>query len=90
MPKRTRSRTRSRLQGTRPATDAAGTRSSRGPAQRAFGAPRAIGAPSSALERAAALERAYVVKDFRRIGVVVAAMLLLLVLSGFGINLFLR
>jgi len=42
------------------------------------------------MQKAAALERAYVVKDFRRIGIVVAAMLLLLVLSGFGINLFLR
>jgi hypothetical protein len=90
VPKRTRSRTRSRLQGTRPATDAAGGRASRGPAPRGFGAPRAVGAPSNSLERAAALERAYVVKDFRRIGIVVAAMLLLLVLSGFGINLFLR
>lgn len=90
MPKRTRSRTRSRLQSTRPATDATGARTSRGPLTRGVGAPRAVGAPSSAMQKAAALERAYVVKDFRRIGIVVAAMLLLLVLSGFGINLFLR
>jgi len=54
------------------------------------GASRAIGDPSPALQKAAAWERAYVVKDFRRIGVTVAFMLLLLALSGFGVNALLR
>jgi hypothetical protein len=50
------------------------------------GSARAIGEPSPVLEREAALERAYVVKDFRRIGVVVAIMLALLVVSDIAVN----
>jgi hypothetical protein len=50
------------------------------------GGSRAIGAPSPTLERAAGLERAYVVKDFGRLGKVVAAMFALLVASGFAVN----
>ncbi|TME28067.1 MAG: hypothetical protein E6I64_04495 [Chloroflexi bacterium] len=46
------------------------------------GTARAIGAPSGALERAAASERSYVVRDFRRIAVVVVIALALLVASG--------
>lgn len=54
------------------------------------GASRAIGDPSPTLQKAAAWERAYVVKDFRRIGVTVAFTLVLLALSGLGVNALLR
>ena len=54
------------------------------------GAPRAAGAPSASLERAAALERAYVVRDFRRIAVVVAISVGLLIASGILLNFTLR
>ena len=47
------------------------------------GVGRAVGQPSQALERAAAQERTFVTKDFRRLGLTSAAMLLLLVISGF-------
>lgn len=50
------------------------------------GVSRAIGEPSQALERAAQLERGYVVKDFRRLGITVVAMLALLAASGFVVN----
>jgi hypothetical protein len=50
------------------------------------GFARAIGAPSASLERAAALERSFVLKDFRRIAVVVAIALALLVASGLILN----
>ena len=50
------------------------------------GGSHAVGTPSATLERAAALERAYVVKDFRRLAIVVAVMLVLLVASGFVVN----
>jgi len=46
------------------------------------GTARAIGAPSGALERAAAAERSFVIRDFRRIAVVVAIALALLIASG--------
>ena len=46
------------------------------------GYSRAAGAPSQALERAAALEGNFVVKDFRRLAVVVVVALALLILSG--------
>jgi hypothetical protein len=67
------------------------TRRSYGGSQRA-GSPirpgdaRAVGEPSAVLEREAAQERAYVVKDFRRIGLVVAIMLALLVVSDIAVN----
>lgn len=54
------------------------------------GSTRAIGEPSAALERAAAWERGFVVKDFRRMGIVVAVMLALLALSGIGVSALLR
>jgi len=50
------------------------------------GAPRAIGEPSPDLEREALQERAFVVKDFRRIGVVAAIMAALLVVSDIAVN----
>ena len=46
------------------------------------GYARAAGAPSGALDRAAVLERSFVVKDFRRLGMVVAVALGLLVAAG--------
>jgi hypothetical protein len=46
------------------------------------GTARAVGAPSGALERAAASERSYVIRDFRRIAVVVVIALALLIASG--------
>jgi hypothetical protein len=51
------------------------------------GTPRAIGAASAALERAAALERGYVVKDFRRIAIVVVIALVLLIAIGLALPL---
>jgi hypothetical protein len=50
------------------------------------GAPRAIGEPSVALEQEAEQERAFVMKDFRRIGIVVAIMAALLVISDLAVN----
>ena len=50
------------------------------------GTARAVGAPSATLERAAGLERSFVVKDFRRIALVVAIALALLVASGLILN----
>jgi hypothetical protein len=49
-----------------------------------------VGAPSAALERAASWERGYVVKDFRRIGIVVIIALALLAGSGVILNIFER
>ena len=46
------------------------------------GYARALGAPSATLERAAVMERGFVVKDFRRVGLVVAISLALLIVSG--------
>ncbi len=82
-------RTRQRREARRYAEGARGT-SRAGRAAGRAGTSRAIGEPSAALQKAAAWERAYVVKDFRRIGVTVAFMLLLLALSGFGVNALLR
>lgn len=84
-----RSRTRGRA---RPAQRAA-TTVARHPMPRATRVPvrgsvaRATGTPSSSLERAAAWERGYVVKDFRRIGIVVAVMFVLLALSDVVVHL---
>jgi hypothetical protein len=64
-----------------------GERRPRGPRPSARpGVTRATGAPSAGLERAAAWERTYVVKDFRRLGIVIAAMLALLAASGIAVN----
>jgi len=54
------------------------------------GTSRAAGAPSAALERAASWERGYVVKDFRRIAIVVVIAIALLVASGVVLNFFER
>jgi hypothetical protein len=54
------------------------------------GTSRAVGAPSAALERAAAWERGYVTKDFRRMAVVVAIALALMVAAGIVLNIFER
>lgn len=48
------------------------------------GGARAVGDPSPALDKAAALERGYVVKDFARLGKVVAVTLILLIVGGFA------
>lgn len=46
------------------------------------GYARAAGDPSQALERAAVAERTFVTKDFRRLGLVIAACVVLLIVSG--------
>ena len=96
MPKRSRVRARARrpIETGRPErSEASRERPDRRPRYR--GAPpvsggRAIGEPSPALERAAVAERAYVVKDFGRLGKVIAAMLVLLVAGGLALNALLR
>lgn len=72
----------------RPVTTATTTarRSGRAGALVRPGASRAIGEPSPTLEREAKQERGFVVKDFRRIGVVVAIMAALLVVSDIAVN----
>ena len=75
----------------RPVTTATTTRRSYSGSQRAGsavrpGISRAIGEPSPVLEREAAQERTFVTKDFRRIGMVVAIMVALLVLSDVAVN----
>jgi hypothetical protein len=47
---------------------------------------RATDAASPVLERAAAAERTYVMKDVRRLGLVAAVMLVLLIASGVGVD----
>ena len=54
------------------------------------GYSRAAGAPSQALERAAVAERVFVVRDFRRLGIIVGIALALLVVSGIVEGLLLR
>ncbi len=46
------------------------------------GYSRAAGAPSAALERASLVERTFVAKDFRRLGLTIAIVLVLLVVAG--------
>ena len=91
----TRERRPSTTQSARPAahdrpvgtTTGTGTRrSGRAGAPVRVGAARAVGDPSSTLEREAQQERAFVVKDFRRIGVVVAIMAALLIVSDIAVN----
>ncbi|HEX9494178.1 MAG TPA: hypothetical protein VGA38_00275 [Candidatus Limnocylindria bacterium] len=100
MPKRQRRSTRERRAATAGARPAAhdravgaptSTRRSYSGSQRAGstvrpGVARAAGDASPVLEREASQERAYVVKDFRRIGIVVAIMLALLVVSDVAVN----
>jgi hypothetical protein len=101
MPKRQRRSTRERRAATASARPAAhdrptaavatGTRRAYSGSQRAGslvrpGAARAAGEPSPVLEQEAARERSFVVKDFRRIAIVVAVMAVLLVLSDIAVN----
>lgn len=46
------------------------------------GYSRAVGAPSQSLERAAVMERGFIVKDFRRLGIVVGIGLVVLLIAG--------
>jgi hypothetical protein len=90
----TRERRPAAAQGSRPAahdrpvttTGTATRRSGRAGAPVRAGASRAVGDPSPTMERAAQQERAFVVKDFRRIGVVVAIMAALLLVSDIAVN----
>ena len=50
------------------------------------GVARAMGEPSAVLEREAAQERAFVTKDFRRIAIVIAVMVVLLIVSDVAVN----
>lgn len=50
------------------------------------GVARAIGEPSPVLEREAVQERAFVTKDFRRIAIVIAVMVVLLIVSDLAVN----
>ena len=100
MPKRQRRATRERraTSGTarpaphdRPVSAPATTRRSYSGSQRAGspvrrGVARAVGEPSAVLEREAEQERIYVTKDFRRIGVVIAVMVALLIVSDIAVN----
>jgi hypothetical protein len=75
----------------RPVTTAATPRRSYSGSQRPGspvrpGVARAVGEPSAILEREAVQERTYVTKDFRRIGVVVAVMVVLLIASDIAVN----
>jgi hypothetical protein len=75
----------------RPVTTATTTRRSYSGSQRPGsavrpGVSRAIGEPSPVLEREAVQERAFVTKDFKRIGVVVAIMIALLLVSDVAVN----
>lgn len=51
---------------------------------------RATGEPSPVLERAATLERQYVLKDGRKLGIVVGVMLALLIVAGLVTSALLR
>jgi hypothetical protein len=75
----------------RPVTTTATTRRSYSGSQRPGssvrpGVSRAIGEPSPVLEREAERERTFVTKDFRRIGMVVAIMVALLLVSDVVVN----
>ena len=75
----------------RPVATTATTRRSYSGSQRAGspvrpGGARAVGEPSAVLEREAVEERSYVTKDFRRIGIVVAVMVVLLIVSDIAVN----
>jgi len=48
------------------------------------GYSRAVGVPSGALQRSSVIERTFIVKDFRRLGLVVGVALALLVVAGFA------
>ena len=75
----------------RPASAPATTRRSYSGSQRAgspvrAGVARAIGEPSPELEREAVQERTFVTKDFRRIAMVIAVMVALLIVSDIAVN----
>jgi hypothetical protein len=75
----------------RPVASPSTTRRSYSGSQRAgspvrAGIARAIGEPSPVLEREAVQERAFVTKDFRRIAMVIAVMVVLLIASDVAVN----
>lgn len=93
MARRHRTRTRTRRGAETARTTAAPVRAEREeartsrPAHRAVrssraGTSRAMGAPSAALERSAVGERSFVLKDFRRLAVVVAVAVVILIIAG--------
>jgi len=100
MPKRQRRTTRERRGASGSARSAAHDRTvaATAPARRSYtgsqragspvrpGVARAVGQPSAILEREAVEERTYVTKDFRRIGIVVAVMVALLIVSDIAVN----
>lgn len=101
VPKRHRSRTRARGRSFQPAPSRERIEASPSPlvrpAGRYRGAPvartttlNAAGEASPALERAAGWERTYVLKDFRRLGIMVVLMTALLAASGAVVGLLLR
>jgi len=47
------------------------------------GFARAVGEPSPSLERAAVLERGYIAKDFRRLALVIAISVVVLIAAGY-------
>lgn len=93
MARRHRTRTRTRRGAETARSTAAPVRAEREearptrPAHRAVrssraGTARAVGAPSAVLERAAIGERSFVLKDFRRLAVVVAVAIVILIVAG--------
>jgi hypothetical protein len=75
----------------RPVTTTSATRRSNSGSQRPgspvrAGSARAVGEPSAVLEREAVRERTFVTRDFRRIAVVVAIMVALLIVSDVAVN----
>jgi len=47
------------------------------------GFARAVGEPSPSLDRAAVLERGYIAKDFRRLALVIAISVVVLIAAGY-------
>ena len=88
---RTRPRSRRGIEAARRATTPARVDREEAPAPRPTHRPtrpgragyaRAAGAPSQTLERAAVMERGFIVKDFRRLGLVVGVGAIVLVVAG--------
>ena len=88
---RTRSRSRRGLEASRRASAPERVEREEAPASRPAHRPvrstragysRAVGSPSQSLERSAVMERGFIVKDFRRLGLVVGVGLVVLVIAG--------
>ena len=88
---RTRARSRRGIEAARRATAPERTEREEAPASRPthrpsrtgrVGSSRAVGAPSQSLERAAVMERGFILKDFRRLGLVVGVGLVVLLVAG--------